>query len=346
MPAEHHSQTLVRPPMLHVVARPTFVTQLFSSLLAICLLIGAVCFGLIVGMVMGIAGSSMDPGVATQTYRAGSGRERIVIIDMNGVIDESAAGFMHKAVNQVLGTSGVKAVVLRVDSPGGGVTASDQIWYEVERLRASGLPVVASYGSVAASGGYYISCSADHIMAERTSITGSIGVIAQVLTIEKLMDKVGITPITLVANNSPQKDIANDIYRSWTEADRTKILTMLDSAYGIFRERVAAGRSTAITSDAALDAAANGSIFTADEAVSLGLVDSIGYLNDAIARAEQLAGMTAGRGTVLRIERPMSLFGFAGLTHRAAAPQDLLNAERLRTLVSELASPRLMYLMP
>ena len=127
-------------------------------------------------------------------------------------------------------------------------------------------------------------------MAEETSITGSIGVIAQVLTFEGLMDKVGVKPVTLVATGSPEKNVANDMFRTWDDADKAKIRLMLDSAYATFNQRVKAGRGKVITDPTKIDALANGSIYTAKQAKDSGLIDGIGYLDNAIAQAETLGG--------------------------------------------------------
>ena len=167
--------------------------------------------GLVLGMMLMFGGGQLDDVVLRRVHRDG-GRESLAIIPVRGTIDDQQSNFVRACVDHVLRDRSVKGVVLRVDSPGGGVTASDQIWHQMGRLQEAGLPVVASFGSVAASGGYYVSCGADHIIAEETSVTGSIGVIAQVFTMEQLMEKVGVQPVTLVASGSPEKDVANDIF--------------------------------------------------------------------------------------------------------------------------------------
>ena len=233
-----------------------------------------------------------------------------------------------------------------VDSPGGGVSASDQIWYQIGRLKDAGLPVVASFGGVAASGGYYVSCGADHIIAEETCVTGSIGVIAQVFTMEQLMEKVGIQPITLVASGSPDKDVANDIFRAWTEQDREKLQVMLDSAYDIFMQRVTEGRDGLVSEDLDLHDAADGSIFTAAQAIEMGLVDEIGYLSNAIDYTEKKSGIRPGGATVFWLTEPPTLFGSFSSTRMAGLKQTgILEADEIRSLVNDLTSPKVMYLM-
>jgi len=286
----------------------------------------------------------MDRFVPEQTYRDG-GRDRIVILPVEGIIDDRRAEYVRAAVDHVLDSRNVRGVVLRVNSPGGGVTASDEIWYQVQRLKDARLPVVASYGGVAASGGYYVSCAADHIVAQETSITGSIGVIAQIFTMEGLLDKVGIEPVTLIATGSPEKAVGNDIFRQWNEQDRQRILAMLDAAYEIFHRRVADGRGNIVNDEQQLRSLASGAIFTANEALEGGLIDSIGYLDDAIAQLESMANLTPGRATVIRLAEPPTLFGGVFAQRSTRSQIDLFDADAIRGLVNDLNAPRVMYLM-
>lgn len=334
------------PQVVHIVSKPGGFARAVGFIIGILLFGGIFLLGIMIGAAMFFASASTQTMTVQELYREGASSQRIAIIPVEGVIDDGQAEFVRSAVKDVLDDSNVRAVVLRVDSPGGGVTASDQIWYEVERLKKAGVPVVASYGGLAASGGYYVSCGADHIIAEETCITGSIGVIAQILTLDGLMDKVGIEPVTLVASGSPNKAVANDIFRTWTEQDRQKVRAMLDAAYNVFTDRVKAGRQASISDSARLAGVANGDIYTAKQAIDHGLVDAVGYLDDAIAHAESLAGIGGGRATVVRMRMPSlfggSLFAEAAGAHGAAT---MMDADRLRALANDLASPRVMYLM-
>lgn len=331
---------------VHITASSGGFVRALWFIIALILFAGVFVCGIVIGVAVMFAGSSMDQVVLEEPYQDGFANARIAVIPVEGVIEWNMSEFVRDCTDHVL-SKGFDAVVLRVDSPGGGVTSSDQIWYEVQRMQSAGLPVVASYGGLAASGGYYVSCSADHITAEPTCITGSIGVIAQVLTFESMLDKVGIEPVTLVASGSPQKDVANDIFHSWNEQDRQKIIDVLDASYETFISRVAEGRGEKIAVEAGLPAVADGSIFTADQAKSNGLIDSIGYLDDAIVQAEVMIGVSAGSSDVVVLRYPPSLFGDGLLLqarHRSTAPATL-DAEAIRTFANELASPRLMYLM-
>jgi protease-4 len=340
------------PPVVQVVNRPASFGRLFGAFLTGLSVVGGVfLMGILLGAILvGVAGfwaadRGLEQYVLSSTYREGSA-DMVAIIPVEGEIDARRAEFVRLCVEEVLDDSSVKAVVLRVVSGGGGVTASDEIWHHIGRLKQDGLPVVASYGAVAASGGYYLSCAADYIMAEQTCITGSIGVMAQILTFQGLLDKVGVQPVTLVATGSPKKEIANDIFRNWNEEDREEILGLLDASYDLFRTRVREGRTDLTKEPERFDALTNGSVFTADEALSHKLIDGIGYLDDAIAQAEQLAGLPAGRPTVIRLrERPVFLGGLPFLETDAGNRADLLDAERIRSLVNELRTVRLMYRM-
>jgi protease-4 len=302
--------------------------------------------GLGFGAILVLAGSQESPPVVSTTYRDG-GRNTVAILPVTGVIDEYQARVFRLLADHVLGDLGTyKAVVLRVDSPGGGVSASDRIWYEVKRLRDAGLPVVSSFGGLAASGGYYVSCATDRIVAEPTCITGSIGVIAQTFIVQDLMDWAGIEPVTLLATDSPQKDLGNP-FRAWNDRDREKFVALLDGAYAIFNQRVREGRARAIPDAARVNELANGSVFMAEAALGNGLVDAIGYLDDAVADAEKLAGLGTGTATVVRLGERWTLFGslFGASAPGARSASVLEDPQRLRTLIDDFTSTRLMYLL-
>jgi protease-4 len=338
------------PPAAHLQPRTLQIVNRSGGFqAAIGLMVGLLALGAIfvVGLVIGaatmFAGSIAESAITHELYREG-GRSKVAIIEVEGVIDPYRARVFRLLADEVLATGSIKAVILRVDSPGGGIAPSDEIWYQVQRLKDAGLPVIASYGGLAASGGYYISCGADHIVAEPTCVTGSIGVIAQTFVLSGLMDKVGIEPVTLLSTASPDKDLGNP-FRPWTEQDYARYTAMLDAAYGIFNARVRDGRGSVITDPARIDALADGSIYTADEAVKNGLIDAVGYLDDAVAAAEQHAGLGAGRATVVILREPLPLLGGLLGVHGREPSRRLDDAEAVRSLVNELGSTRVMYLM-
>lgn len=332
------------PHVVHIRSRPGGLWAALGLVVGLFMFGFVFLIGIFFGAVGMLAGSSSDTIVLEQTYRDGR-QGKVVILPVEGVIDDRQARFVRSAVDHILDDRSVSGVVLRVNSPGGGVTASDEIWYEVERLKQRNLPVVASYGGIAASGGYYISCGTDYIVAQETCITGSIGVIAQVFTMKGLMDKVGIEPVTLVATGSPEKAVGNDMFRQWNEHDQQRILTMLDAAYDVFNRRVADGRRHVLSDESQLQAMTDGAIFTAEQALEGGLIDEIGYLDDAIAHLERVANLTVGRAEVVRLREPPSLFGNLLGANAAASRPDPFDADAIRGLVNDLNAPRVMYLM-
>lgn len=325
-----------------------FGLTLFLGVFIVGIFVG---IGMLVGVGSMIAGTEYQSVVIQEQYRHGSGRA-LAIIPIEGEIDDRMAEFVHSAVDEVINSSKFAGVILRVDSPGGGVSASDQIWHEIDRLKKSGYPVIASYGGMAASGGYYVSCGADSIVAEQTCITGSIGVIAHVLTFGGTMEKIGVQPVTLVASGSPEKDTANDMFRAWNDKDKQSLRVMLDAAYETFFDRVKTGRASVITDVAALRSIANGSVYTAQQAQKNGLVDSIGYLDDAIAQMEKRCSIPAGRADVTMLRWPWpSIFSLFGAAHHGghasaqASSESGFDAQTLRKTLDDLGTPRVMYLM-
>ncbi len=189
------------------------------------------------------------------------------------------------ALREAAADDSVSAIVLRVDSPGGSVTASETIWREVTRARERGKPVVASLGSVAASGGYYVAMSADAIVANPATITGSIGVFTGKLVVRDLKDRLGVVSDSLRTNANAD---AWSIDAPFTPQQQAHREAEADLIYGDFVERVAEGRNLSID---AVDAVARGRIWTGSDALERGLVDELGGLRTAVRRAKVLVGL-------------------------------------------------------
>jgi protease-4 len=196
------------------------------------------------------------------------------------------------ALREARQDSAVRAIVLRVDSPGGSGTASDVIWREV-RLARKAKPVVVSMGDVAASGGYYIAMGGDAIVAQPGTITGSIGVFGGKFSLRGLYDKLGITRETLTRGR--HSDIFSE-YRAWDEEERAKIRGLMESFYTEFLRKAAEGRKM---SEAEVHAVAQGRVWTGAEAKQHGLVDQLGGLHDALAVAKVRAGIGADEEVAL-----------------------------------------------
>jgi protease-4 len=196
------------------------------------------------------------------------------------------------ALRQARQDRAVKAIVLRVDSPGGSGTASDVIWREV-RLARKAKPVVVSMGDVAASGGYYIAMGGDAIVAQPGTITGSIGVFGGKFSLRGLYDKLGVTRETLTRGR--HSDIFSE-YRPWDEEERAKIRGLMESFYSDFLRKAAEGRKM---SEAEVHAVAQGRVWTGAEAKQHGLVDQLGGLEEALAVAKSRAGIGADEEVAL-----------------------------------------------
>jgi len=255
----------------------------------------------------------------------GRGREaafgfgpRVAVVEVEGMIldaEEVVHDLKAHRENPL-----VRAVVLRVNSPGGVVAPTQEIYQAIRRLRESGKPVVASLGAVAASGGYYIATAADEIYANPGTLTGSIGVIMQLANVESLMKKIGVEWVVVKAGAF--KDMGN-VGRPMTPEERRVLQALLDDVHGQFIAAVAEGRK--------LDRAevvrfADGRVFTGTQAQSLKMIDKLGGFEDAIDAAGRLAGLAAPP-RVLPPRRRFSIFDLVknqiGLPSTAALARSL-----------------------
>lgn len=225
---------------------------------------------------------------------AGVGGPRVALVTVEGVIADPRE--VLDQLERFRESSAVKALVVRINSPGGAVAPSQEITEELKRFKASGRPVVASMASVAASGGYYIATAADRIVANPGTITGSIGVIMQIPNVAGLLQKVGVK--TTVIKAGEHKDLASPL-RDLTDAERQILQGVLDDVHQQFIEAVATSRRL---DRGRVEALADGRIFSGRQALSLGLVDELGDLPDALDRAAKLANLP-GKPRVLQERR-------------------------------------------
>jgi protease-4 len=191
-----------------------------------------------------------------------------------------------KALSEARESSNVKAVVLRVDSPGGDALASDLIWHEVERLKAEGKPVIVSMGGVAASGGYYVSAGADEIFADEATITGSIGIFGGKFVLSGLYDKVGVKYFT--AKRGAHADWNSNL-RPWSDEEKTAYLAKLNEFYTQFITKVSTGRGLSVEQ---VDALGRGHVYSGRRALENKLVSKTGGLLDAIEAAKERAKLS------------------------------------------------------
>ena len=237
--------------------------------------------------------------------------DRIAIIDITGILmNARTPGFLSEGEHPVSLTveklaaaaadKRVKAIVLRINSPGGTVTASDILHEEISRFRRdTGKPVVAFFMDVAASGAYYLACAADEIIAQRSGVTGSIGVIMQMFDFSGTLAKIGIFSDAITSG--PMKD-AGSPFRKMRPKERELLQTLVNGFYEQFVDIVDAGRPQ-LTRDEIVKLA-DGRVYSASQALEHGLIDRIGTLRDAIASAKKRAGIKAAHTVVY--QRPLA----------------------------------------
>ena len=219
-------------------------------------------------------------------------KDKVAVVYLEGEItDETGDGIVGKDVVKMLKKirkdKDVKALVLRVNSPGGSANASEQIWHAVQNIKADSIPVVVSMGDCAASGGYYISCGADYIFAEPTTITGSIGIFGTIPNLSKIRDKVGLD-IDGVGTNKHSELGDNLTMKGMNNDERALLQAMIERGYDLFTRRCAEGRH--VEQDY-IKSIGEGRVWLGNKGVEIGIVDKLGNIDDAIAKAVELAGL-------------------------------------------------------
>ena len=219
-------------------------------------------------------------------------KDKVAVLYLEGEItDEEGDGIVGteviKTFKKIRKDEDIKALVLRVNSPGGSANASEQIWHAVEKIKADSIPVVVSMGDYAASGGYYISCGADYIYAEPTTLTGSIGIFGTIPNAAKLRDKIGLD-IDGIATNKHSDLEANIIYKGMNAEERALLQTMIERGYDLFTSRCAEGRH--VEQDY-IKSIGEGRVWLGAKGKEIGIVDELGNIDDAIAKAVELAGL-------------------------------------------------------
>ena len=268
--------------------------------------------------------------------------DKVAIISVEGVIIDGD-GFVKQQIDRIRKDDSVKAVVVRVDSPGGTVTGSDYIYHHLAKLRKEkGIPVVVSMGSIAASGGYYVSMAVgdqpDTIFAEPTTTTGSIGVIIPHYDLSGLLARLDVKDDSIASHERKQM---LSMTRPIPPEHRELIKAQLDEMFVRFKDIIKEGRPGFGKDTSKLEALATGEVFSARQAKEHGLIDKIGFVEDAVDRAIELAGLNKDDTRVVKFNRPPALFdvyGVASARGQAAAP----GAELLKLL--EFSSPRGWYL--
>jgi protease-4 len=283
-------------------------------------------------------------------------RPRIAVVPATGGITMGAGSLFEgsgisaraltKTLRRLATDKAVKAVVLRIDSPGGSALASDILWHEIRELDAN-KPVIASIGSMAASGGYYLACAARRILAESTSLVGSIGVVGGKLVLGSALEKHGIKSVTFAASPDPEAK-ARAAYLSaltaWDEPTRDRVRSQMRDVYNLFMRRVAAGRKL---KKEEVRASAEGRVWSGAQGLKRRLVDELGGLERALVLARRLGGVDARAPIVLEggVESLLeTLLGSGDASVEQAVRALEEHAERRGALAQKLPSRWLSYL--
>ena len=229
----------------------------------------------------------------------GSG-DKIAVVELKDVILSSEETV--RQLRKYREDRSIRGILFRVDSPGGGVVASQEIFEEVKKTRKHGKPIVVSMGSLAASGGYYVSCPANKIVANRGTLTGSIGVISQFLRYDSLLGKIGVQVNTI--KSGKLKD-AGSPFRAMTEADREYFQKLMDDVHKQFISAVETERK--LDHDSVVSFA-DGRVFTGEQALKMRLIDTIGTYEDAVQITARLAGIKGDPSIVKERKRGITIF--------------------------------------
>jgi protease-4 len=294
----------------------------------------------------------LNPKIRPLTEETVEGKTgpKILLIDVSGMIsDEGATPILslgtppprvpllvrvREELKKAEEDKEVRALIVRINSPGGTVTASDILYREILSFKErTHRPVVAVMMDVAASGGYYLALAADTIIAHPTTVTGSIGVIMLSVNAEGLMQKIGVAAVTI--KSAEHKDMGSP-FRTLTPEERAVFQAVIDELQRQFLAKVIAHRKLAPETARKL---ADGRVYTADQALAHGLIDKIGYMSDAVATAKQAAGLDEAR--VIVYHRPRQYRA----TYYARAEETVASADALSGMASFAASgPRFLFL--
>ncbi len=358
------------PPPANTGSQRSILGCAFAVSLILNIAAGFLIILLCLGLLSLRAGLNTEPtDHLSEKHIAGSASasDKIAVVRIEGVIVEGFLDFAKKEIEQAAKDDRVKAVVLRVNSPGGSITASEELHRQIVRLRDgdktndwSPKPLVVSMGSITASGAYYISVPAATLFAETTTITGSIGVYLSLPNVVGLGQKIGVSVNTIKAGEI--KDSGSP-FAEMTAKERQVFKDMVDAAYDRFLDIVEQGRKPKLTRQKLLERfkvtplrpdpeadpkpaapyqryRADGGVYTAAKAKELALIDDVGTLEDAIKAAAQAAGITSYNA--VRYEKPRTLVDMILNARGAAAPPSALDTERIRAALT----PRMWYLAP
>jgi protease-4 len=326
------------------VGRAILLIMLFL-LLGFSLLLNVVSIG------GGLLAGGGNGSTVRETIADGSQEAKIAIVPIIGMIDSNMSKQFGRYLDQAEKEKNLKSIIVEIDTPGGTVTASDEIYARLLRFKQDKkVPVVVSMGSLATSGGYYAACAGDYLFVQETTLTGNIGVLMPRFNVSKLMDKWGIEENTIVSEGATYKN-AGSMFTPPSPQETKYLQGIADSMFTRFKDVVKAGRGQQLKKlGVDISEVADGRAFTAGEAKQKGLVDEVGYLASAIAHASKIGG-NLKNPTVFRYGRTptlMDIFGAKSSIPGAKAAGDFtvngVNFNIDRNLIDELATPRVLYL--
>ncbi len=305
----------------------------WGIVLAFSVMANIALFFMLIGVVA-IFATGQRGMLTEEVIREGPSRNKIAVITLQGIIHGQLASDVYQQLKVAGRDRRIKGLIVRVNSPGGTVSASDQIYKQIRDFRTKeNIPVVAFMQGVAASGGYYASVACEKIIAEPTVITGSIGVISWYLVVQELLEeKLGVLPVTV--KSGPKKDWPSSFREPAPEEIQYMQDKLITPAFERFVQVVAEGRKAKLDSDD-VRRLADGGIFGAQEALDEKLIDDIGYLDDAIESVKSLAGID--KAQVVEYRKPFTFADF--LSYRKP---NLLKLDR--NTLYELGTPQVLYL--
>lgn len=294
-----------------------------------------------------LLGSAMFSGsdVVENTLRSGDSDQKIAVVPVEGVITEQTAEQLRQWLKTIEADKGYKAVVVEINTPGGSVNPSDQIHHMLDELRQNrnGMPIAVAMDAMATSGGYYIACAGDYIVAQHTTLTGNIGVIMPSFNMSGLAEKWGVHESTITAPINGYKN-AGSMFSPETPKDREYLQGIINDAFARFTSLVQQGRKNKLKGPTS--EIFNGAVFTANQALKLGLIDEIGYQDAAYKWAATQAGLS--QPMIVKFHRRPSLleaFGArSGIGSPNASGKINVNIQLDAKALEELGAPQPMYL--
>jgi protease-4 len=319
--------------------RGGFVRALFTTL-AILVFSFSLLLNIYLLLVSGVASlASSDAGTVSNVITSGDSSQKIAVIPIDDVIDTPLRDRFEKAIKQIENDKSVKAVVLEIDTPGGTVTASDEIYNRILKFKAQrNIPVITAMGGLATSGGYYVACASDEIFVQPTTLTGNIGVIMQRFNYSGAMDKIGVADASVTPEGAKFKDLGSP-YKPETPEGTAYLRGFAEDFYRQFKAIVEKGRAGKLKDN--IDRIADGRVFTATDALKFGLADAQGYSTDAYDRAAKLASLS--NPTVVKYKHQPSFFEALSVKWGGSGASGV-NVSLDPQLLHELTTPRAMYL--